>query len=215
MDGESYITGEGRVIDTATAGALSHAIPRVQRAHTSGGLLSPVRMVSTTPVGALLSRSPDFGTTDPPPQFEPLQSASGDPRQFTESCPLALEKSRSLLIRKVTNAHQSPPNPSQTLVLPHQVDTLPAQPSYSSLINRTLNDTATKEVYPQEFVIDQIVRHSCYPDGFIQYNVRWYGFPPWMNMDEPFEHLPRSLIVQYHRRTKPALPHNIYHALVG
>lgn len=143
IDGERTFTAQTEVLDTGTVGLLSRATPHdVQRAHASGGSFLPVCIVGTTHVDALLSRAPDFGTADPPPQSEKSQLTNGDSRQFTDSRPLALEESQSLLMKKLTIAHQSLPNPSQTSVLPLLVVTSPAQPSHSS-VSRTFDDPAT------------------------------------------------------------------------
>lgn len=163
MDSGSSSTDLPRVVDTVSAGALSRVSARdLPGAHTSRGSWPPVPIVSTTPMDLPLSPERDLGTSNPPPWSEPSQPASRNPRQATESRPLALEESWQLLMRKVTGTHQISSNPSQTLELPRQVVTKPAQRSPLS-VNRTSHDSAKQDVYPQQFVIDHILGHSYQP----------------------------------------------------
>ena len=53
---------------------------------------------------------------------------------------------------------------------------------------------------PQEFVVDHLTDHGYTHDGELVFGVRWYGFPPDQDTDEPLNHLPRSKVLQYCNR---------------
>lgn len=72
-----------------------------------------------------------------------------------------------------------------------------------------------REEYLQKVVVDQTVEHSYHRWGYIQHLVRWYGHSPDFDSDEPIEHLPRSMVVQYHRRTLMVLLATIDIAQMG
>lgn len=87
---------------------------------------------------------------------------------------------------------------------PHRV--LPLSPAMTG------QEPAT---YDQEFVVDHIVDHVLDSKGVWFYQIRWYGYPPEEDTWEPIQHLPRSKVITYHRRTRFPLPSTLDMAQVG
>lgn len=75
--------------------------------------------------------------------------------------------------------------------------------------------TERAEVYSQEFVVDHLVSHEHNPQGRLLYRVRWYGYPSGDDTLEPIDHLPRSKVIEYHRRTRTGLPTSLGRARIG
>lgn len=70
--------------------------------------------------------------------------------------------------------------------------------------------------FPHEYVIDHVVGHDVREDGSVFYRIRWYGYSPASDPLEPIEHIPRSQILRYHRRTRTEPPtEGLSHAMVG
>ena len=67
----------------------------------------------------------------------------------------------------------------------------------------------------QEFVVDYLTDHGYTLDGELVFGVRWYGFAPDQDTDEPINHLPRSKVLQYCNRRGIPLFEAITQARVG
>ena len=75
----------------------------------------------------------------------------------------------------------------------------------------------------EEFVIDKIITHRVNKNKKHKYaklnrnlyRVRWYGYLPSADTWEPVEHLPRSKVLQYFKRMKLSVPHEVDDAVDG
>ena len=75
---------------------------------------------------------------------------------------------------------------------------------------------STPERYEdQEFIIDRLVAHRIAEDGTTLYQIRWYGYSQNDDTIQPIGDIPRSKVVEYCRRRRLELPHDLENAIAG
>ena len=101
-------------------------------------------------------------------------------------------------------ADRRPKPPPATVTRPSASTT-----SHSDDLTRSSTDK------PDLYVVDKIVSHRYDDKGNILYQVRWFGYSPEEDTEEPARHLRRSHLLRYYKRRKLRLPEDIGDAMEG
>ena len=67
----------------------------------------------------------------------------------------------------------------------------------------------------EEYVVDHVVAHRDDDDGKLVFRVRWYGYTPEEDTEEPISHVRRSHVIFYCRRKGLNVPDSITRARQG
>ena len=71
------------------------------------------------------------------------------------------------------------------------------------------------EYYEQEYVLDKLVNHRYAGDGTLLFTIRWYGYDPEDDTEQPIGDIPRSKVLSYCKRRNLRVPASISQALPG
>lgn len=162
----------------------------------------------------LTSNSPDRG-----PISAPIAGQKHPSKGHAQTPPSAREQPRRLMVREdYHDGGEAAPRGEGAVERKWHPDTLLRDIIPHEGTRPTSSVTTTRqgrEVFVQEYILDHVVTHRYNGNGVLEYRSRWYGYDPSWDTWEPIEHLPRSKVVQYHRRAGTATPATLCNAQVG
>ena len=137
-----------------------------------------------------------------PPANSPRDESTpvSDEREGDARRQLAPEAAAQI-VPVVTEQHRSDPREAASNNTPRQVS------RDQSLSPHAIDD--------EEYVVDHVVAHRYDDGGKLVFRVRWYGYTPEEDTEEPISHLRRSHVIFYCRRKGLKVPYSITRARQG